>query len=108
MDKYDRKMQTVIQKIKDRIFKKGQQYKEIVSHLKTKTGPEGPPGRPGTPGEDGAPGKVILFHAAQGGGVELISLPPAWKSWTSGPPWTEGHPGESRRRQWRSRELDLS
>ena len=67
MDKYDRKMQTVIQKIKDRIFKKGQQYKEIVSHLKTKTGPEGPPGRPGIPGEDGAPGKVIFFHAAQGG-----------------------------------------
>eukprot|EP00960_Hanusia_phi_P034797 751289-Hanusia_phi.AAC.5 len=91
VDKYDRKMENVIQKIKDRVFKKGQQYKEIVSHLKTKTGPEGPPGRPGIPGEDGAPGKVDNLDEKDAGVDLSVFLQPG-NPGPQGPPGPRGIP----------------
>lgn len=89
---YRDRMEEAVEKVQDKLFQKGSQYKAIISKLATRPGPPGPPGVPGKPGRNGLPGKPGAPGITGPPGVQGITGPPG-KQGPQGIAGPEGPPG---------------
>lgn len=89
---YRDRMEEAVEKVQDKLFQKGSQYKAIISKLATRPGPPGPPGVPGKPGRNGLPGKPGAPGITGAPGVQGITGPPG-KQGPQGISGPEGPPG---------------
>ena len=89
---YRDRMEEAVEKVQDKLFTKGSQYKAVISKLETRPGPSGPPGVPGKPGRNGLPGKPGAPGLTGPNGVQGIGGPPG-KQGPQGIGGSQGGPG---------------